>query len=41
MMSTLWQHGPRMLELMTERKLPWPRFTATEMGDLIAYLNSL
>jgi mono/diheme cytochrome c family protein len=41
MMSTLWQHGPRMLELMTERKLPWPRFTAMEMADLIAYLNSL
>jgi mono/diheme cytochrome c family protein len=38
--SALWEHGPRMLELMTERKLVWPRFTAAEMADLIAYLNS-
>ena len=41
MMSTLWEHGPGMLEVMTEHKLPWPRFTAPEMTDLIAYLNSL
>jgi mono/diheme cytochrome c family protein len=41
MMSTLWDHGPRMLEVMNERKLPWPTFTAPEMTDLIAYLNSL
>ncbi|HEV3330207.1 MAG TPA: c-type cytochrome [Bryobacteraceae bacterium] len=38
--SALWEHGPRMLDLMTERKLVWPRFTAAEMADLIAYLNS-
>ncbi|PWU12137.1 MAG: cytochrome C [Terriglobia bacterium] len=41
MISALWGHGPRMLQLMTERKLPWPRFTAPQMADLIAYLNSL
>ena len=41
MMSTLWDHGPRMLEVMNQRKLPWPSFTAPEMTDLIAYLNSL
>jgi cytochrome c551/c552 len=41
MISALWEHGPRMLELMTERKLPWPRFTAPHMADLIAYLNAL
>jgi mono/diheme cytochrome c family protein len=41
MISVLWEHGPRMLERMNERKLPWPRFTAEQMGDLIAYLNSL
>ena len=40
MMAALWQHGPRMLELMGERKLPWPRFDAQQMADLIAYLNS-
>lgn len=38
--SALWEHGPRMLDLMTERKLVWPRLTAQEMADLIAFLNS-
>ncbi len=41
MVSALWDHGPRMLEMMTARGLPWPRFTAQEMSDVIAYLNSL
>jgi hypothetical protein len=30
-----------MLDSMTARKLAWPRFTAQEMEDVIAYLNSL
>jgi len=41
MMSALWEHGPRILEEMQKRNLPWPRFTQTEMSDLIAYLNAL
>jgi mono/diheme cytochrome c family protein len=41
MISVLWEHGPRMLDGMNERNLPWQRFTAEQMGDLIAYLNSL
>jgi len=41
MISALWEHGPRMQELMNQKKLPWPRFTAQQMSDLIAYLNSL
>jgi len=40
MISALWEHGPGMLDLMTARKLAWPRFTGQEMADLIAYLNS-
>jgi len=40
MVSALWRHGPNMLALMLERKLPWPRFNAREMSDLIAYLNT-
>jgi mono/diheme cytochrome c family protein len=40
MVSVLWEHGPRMLDQMTQRRLPWPRFTAREMSDLIAYLNA-
>jgi mono/diheme cytochrome c family protein len=41
MVSTLWGHGPQMYGLMTQKKIPWPRFTAVQMSDLIAYLNSL
>ena len=38
--SILWEHGPRMLDQMTQRGLAWPRFTAREMSDLIAFLNA-
>jgi mono/diheme cytochrome c family protein len=41
MVSALWEHGPRMLDLMTQKKLAWPRFTSPQMADLIAYLNTL
>jgi mono/diheme cytochrome c family protein len=41
MISALWEHGPRMLDLMNQRKTEWPRFTAQQMSDLIAYFNSL
>jgi len=41
MLSVLWEHGPRMLDSMEQRSLPWPRFTTQQMADLIAYLNSL
>ena len=41
MVAALWDHGPRMLESMTAKKIVWPRFTAQEMSDVIAYLNSL
>jgi mono/diheme cytochrome c family protein len=41
MVSALWAHGPRMLEMMGMKKIAWPRFTAAQMSDLIAYLNSL
>ncbi|HEY1242437.1 MAG TPA: c-type cytochrome [Bryobacteraceae bacterium] len=37
----LWQHGPKMLDLLQQKRLEWPRFTAQQMSDLIAYLNSL
>jgi mono/diheme cytochrome c family protein len=41
LVAALWEHGPRMLDLMDQKKLAWPRFTAQQMSDLIAYLNSL
>jgi len=40
MVSALWHHGPKMLEMMKGKAIPWPRFDAAEMSDLIAYLNS-
>jgi mono/diheme cytochrome c family protein len=41
MVSSLWRHGPRMLESMKQKKLAWPRFETQQMADVIAYLNSL
>ena len=41
MVAALWDHGPRMLQEMARRNIPWPRFSDDEMSDLIAYLNSL
>jgi cytochrome c2 len=40
MISVLWRHGPRMLDLMKTKGLEWPRFDGSQMADLIAYLNS-
>lgn len=40
MVSALWRHGPRMMEQMKGKGIPWPRFEGAEMANLIAYLNS-
>jgi mono/diheme cytochrome c family protein len=40
MVSALWRHGTRMLDLMKSRNIAWPRFDGSQMADLIAYLNS-
>jgi cytochrome c2 len=40
MVSSLWHHGPSMLEKMKQMNIQWPRLTARQMSDLIAYLNS-
>ncbi len=39
MMAAVWRHGPAMLARMNAEKKPWPRFTGSEMADVIAYLN--
>jgi mono/diheme cytochrome c family protein len=39
MVSSLWHHGPRMLDQMNAKSIPWPRFEGTQMSNLIAYLN--
>jgi mono/diheme cytochrome c family protein len=41
MVAALWEHGPQMLAVMNSKKIAWPRFTAQQMDDLVAYLNSL
>jgi hypothetical protein len=40
MVTGLWKHGPEMLAKMNAKGMVWPRFGASEMADLIAYLNS-
>jgi mono/diheme cytochrome c family protein len=39
MVAALWEHGPKMLDMMASKKIAWPRFTAQEMDDLVAFLN--
>ena len=40
MVAALWEHGPRMLDEMQAKNVTWPRFSGTQMADLIAYLNA-
>ena len=40
MISALWRHGPKMLNMMQQKKIAWPRFDATQMADVIAFLNA-
>jgi mono/diheme cytochrome c family protein len=39
MVAALWKHGPMMLDRMRQKKIPWPRFSGSEMADLAAYLH--
>jgi len=38
--AAMWNHGPRMAELMEREKIARPTFKPSELGDLIAYVNS-
>ena len=40
MVSSLWSHGPNMLQEMKSKNIGWPRFDGAQMADLIAFLNS-
>ena len=40
MVAVLWKHGPRMYDLMQTRKLGWPKLTAEDVSDLVAYLDT-
>jgi cytochrome c551/c552 len=37
-MKKMWNHAPLMWEEMGERRIPWPRFEAEELSDLLAFL---
>ncbi len=39
MVAALWKHGPAVLAQMRQKSIRWPRFNATEMADLTAYLH--
>ena len=38
--ETMWKHGPKIYEKMTQRGIAWPTLEVQEMNDLIAFLNS-
>jgi cytochrome c2 len=38
--AAVWRHGPSMLRASQQQKLPWPELKASEMADLISFLNS-
>ena len=40
MISALWRHGPKMLTMMQQKNVAWPRFDGTQMADVIAFLNT-
>jgi hypothetical protein len=40
MVSGLTRHGPAMLDRMREKHLAWPHFSAEDMANLMAYLNT-
>ncbi len=39
LIAALWQCGPHMLKRVQQNKAPWPRFSGSEVPDLIAYLS--
>jgi cytochrome c2 len=38
--AALWRHGPRMIDRAEELGLPWPTLQATDIGDLVSFLNA-
>jgi hypothetical protein len=35
----MWNHTPEMRLRMADRRIPWPRFTAEEIANLIQFLS--
>jgi cytochrome c2 len=38
--AALWRHGPKMIDRSQEFGLPWPTLRATDIGDLVSFLNA-
>jgi cytochrome c2 len=38
--AALWRHGPRMIDRAEEYGLSWPTLKATDIGDLVSFLNA-
>ena len=36
----LWQHGPKMVDRSREMGMTWPTLQATDIGDLVSFLNA-
>jgi mono/diheme cytochrome c family protein len=39
--GNMWNHGPKMWEMMEEKEVEFPTLTAVEMADIIAFLYEL
>jgi len=39
--TTMWNHGPKMLQRMEQFSIPWPLFSSQELADVLAYLESI
>jgi mono/diheme cytochrome c family protein len=39
--AAMWNHAPRMQQMMQEKGMSWPQFAAAEAIDLLAYLQSV
>jgi cytochrome c2 len=38
--AALWLHGPRMIDRAEELGIPWPTLKATDIGNLVSFLNA-
>ncbi len=36
----LWRHGPHMIDRAQDLGMPWPTLKATDLGDLVSFLNA-
>ena len=39
--ASLWQHGPEMADRAQETGMAWPELQATDVGDLVSFLNAI